>query len=469
MPWPGITAFSEAVQNPRLCFKGTELEAGEVSLNRRGTPLVSSGNFASVYRVSVGNRTYAVRCFTREVTNKQFRYGELSSNLAHPPQFFVGFEYVERGIRVKGDWYPIVKMDWVDGEQLDRFVSSGRDQPDTLWRVAAEWRSVAAILKGLHIAHNDLQHGNVMVQTDGSIRLVDYDGMFLPKFRGETSPEEGHPNYKHPMRSSEHYDEFVDNFPSLVIYLSLRAIASDPGLWEHYNQDNLIFTKNDYANPQSSKVFDRLKKSHDQAVVRLTERLEEYCALPVEKVPDLATVLQDVPLSATVPPPPTAAPSGPPRPTVSSTTDGSYRQTLQIRERTGATPTPPPAGQAAGAPQTAVPAPAASKETGKFTRVMGGAMLTGSSRRGHWLPVAGRILPERASANSGYANAHCNLLADSNTNTDQDSVAGPYSYCSSYPGPCASHRACSYAVNSYLNTDALAIATSGLHRRCLWG
>ena len=81
MPWPGITDFSEVVQNPRLCFKGTDLEAGEVSLNQRGMPLVFSGAFACVYPVSVGNQTFAVRCFTREVSDQQARYGELSSYL----------------------------------------------------------------------------------------------------------------------------------------------------------------------------------------------------------------------------------------------------------------------------------------------------------------------------------------------------------------------------------------------------
>ena len=46
MAWPGITDFSEAVQNPHLCFKGTELEAGTVAVNPRGMPLVFSGAFA---------------------------------------------------------------------------------------------------------------------------------------------------------------------------------------------------------------------------------------------------------------------------------------------------------------------------------------------------------------------------------------------------------------------------------------
>ena len=86
-----------------------------------------------------------------------------------------------------------------------------------------------------------------MVQRDGNIRLVDYDGMFLPQFRGARSPELGHTNYQHPLRTAENYDASVDNFPSLVIYLSLLAIAADPGLWSFYDEKNLILTRDDYT------------------------------------------------------------------------------------------------------------------------------------------------------------------------------------------------------------------------------
>ncbi len=361
MPWPGITDFSEAIQNPRLCFKGTDLEAGEVSLNPRGMPLVFSGAFACVYPVSVGNSTYAVRCFTREVSDQQARYGELSSYLLNVlPPSFVHFEYVEHGISVLGHWYPIVKMEWVDGELLSRFVGSRLNQPGTLRRVAAQWRGgPTASLRGLRIAHNDLQHGNVLVQTDGSIRLVDYDGMFLPGFRGERSPELGHKNYQHPERSSEHYDENVDNFPSLVIYLSLLATAADPGLWDFHDEDNLILTRKDYADPGSSEVLGRLKRSPDQAVARLAERLEGYCALPLEKVPDLEAVLQDIPPSAATSSPAAASPAAPPaapRSLGPAAAGSSSRQTLRARQPTSAPSAPPPARQRPGTPRAAVSA-----------------------------------------------------------------------------------------------------------------
>ena len=260
-------------------------------------------------------------------------------------------------------------QDGVGGrELLSRFVGSRLSQPDTLRRVAAQWRGgPTASLRGLRIAHNDLQHGNVMVQRDGGIRLVDYDGMYLPQFRGERSPELGHKNYQHPERSSEHYDENVDSFPSLVIYLSLLAIASDPGLWDYHNEDNLIFTRSDYADPRSSEVFGKLKKSPDVTVARLAERLEECCALPVDKVPDLETALQDIPPSAAVSP--VAAPSPTPtRPQAAATTGSPYRQALQSRQPTLASRQPPPPPSTSPPPPPTIrrvitpraPAPAAS-------------------------------------------------------------------------------------------------------------
>ena len=339
MPWPGITDFSEAVQSPLLCFKGTELEAGTVTVNQRGMPLVYSGAFASVYPVSVGGQTFAVRCFTREVKDQQTRYNHLSEYLINVlPPSFVHFEYVEHGINVKGTWYPIVRMEWVEGESLSSFVGSNLNDPDALRRVAREWRSgPAASLRGLGIAHNDLQHGNVMVQADGRIRLVDYDGMFLPRFGGERSPELGHRNYQHPLRTADDYDAYVDNFPALVIYLSLLAVASDPGLWQRfYNDDNLIFTRGDYAAPGSSELFDLLKMSQDQTVAKLAERLEECCALPAKDVPDLETILQAIP-QRTTPTPASSAPSSPP-PAPPGVAAQGYRQTLQAQQPAPAQP-----------------------------------------------------------------------------------------------------------------------------------
>ena len=327
MPWPSAPEFTEAIQTPRLCFSNSELAEGEVELHLSGgftgRPTVRSGSFACVYKVTTEGRQFAVRCFTREVKDQQERYNFLDEYLRSVrPEAFVGFEYIEKGMLVKGAWYPVVKMDWVTGSPLNKYVGRTLDDSDSLGRLTARWRGTNGTLRGLRIAHNDLQHGNVMVQDDGNIRLVDYDGIFLPRFQGDSSPEFGHRNFQHPLRTIQDYDAQIDNFPSLVIYLSLRALISEPDLWEEFNDDeNLLLTKNDYFDPGNSQCFMRLKGSRDPVVADLATSLEEFCALPLEHVPDLESILQGGGQLAPFPLPP-------PAPASAQASDSEYRKLI---------------------------------------------------------------------------------------------------------------------------------------------
>lgn len=348
MPWPTTTSFTDAVQNPRQCFQAPDLRAGALALTPRGTPLIYSGNFACVYRLTTRDRAVAVRCFTREVKDQQQRYNQLSSYLQGVlPDSFVGFEYLERGILVRGQWYPIVRMDWAEGEPLNQFVRQNLGRAETLNRIAARWRAAVSTLRSLGIAHNDLQHGNVMVQND-RLRLVDYDSIFLPDFQNQSSPETGHKNYQHPRRSEQDYHAQIDNFPSLVVYLSLLALVADPDLWERfYNEDNLLLTRQDYATPRESECLQALKESKDAVVRSLAAQLERYCALPVEQVPDLESIITGRTAAAGSAPGsgaaasaiamPAAAAPAPPAP-------GAYRDLLQ---NAPAPPQPQPVAPAA--------------------------------------------------------------------------------------------------------------------------
>ena len=328
MAWPGIAEFSSAIQNPVRCFADPELSSGELAVydrgGRAGMPVVSAGNFAAVYRVSNQGRSFAVRCFTRAVNDQHARYGQLDTFLrATLPPAFVEFEYLEQGILVAGDWYPLVKMEWVNGEPMNKFVESNLNTPNSLQIVAARWRGLVSALGSLNIAHNDLQHGNVMVQQDRSLRLVDYDAMFLPQYAGQASPENGHQHFQHPLKTSQNYNESVDNFPALVIYVSLLALAADPGLWNRfYNDDNLLLRRVDYGDPANSQCFQALKSSQDDTVRYLTAYLEQCCSFQVEAVPNLESILntqqgQPAPAPIAAPPPmpaPAAVVPPPPMP-----------------------------------------------------------------------------------------------------------------------------------------------------------
>ena len=294
MPWPGVTDYTDAISTPKICFADLELGQGRPQFHpMNGRPLVYSGNFASVYPVVCDGRKYAVRCFTREVRDQQQRYNQISEYLnREKPPGFVEVEYKDRGIRVKGQWYPIVKMEWVEGKSLDKYIQEILADSNALERLAKNWRMTAKELQQRGIAHNDLQHDNVMIQGDGAVRLVDYDGIFLPQYRGQGSPEIGHQNFQHPLRSAEDYAEYVDNFPALVIYLSLLAVAADSALWSKFNNDdNLIFKKSDFADPDGSECFRLLRNSQEKTIRDLAVRLAEFCSRSLKDVPDLENIL----------------------------------------------------------------------------------------------------------------------------------------------------------------------------------
>jgi hypothetical protein len=87
----------------------------------------------------------------------------------------VPFSYIPGGIKVQGKPYPLVKMQWVQGESLSAFVGRSIGYPDTLLSLAKVWMQLLSDLKAANIAHGDLQHGNVLVVGD-RLRLLDYDG-----------------------------------------------------------------------------------------------------------------------------------------------------------------------------------------------------------------------------------------------------------------------------------------------------
>lgn len=122
--------------------------------------------------------------------------------------------------------------------------------------------------------HGDLQHDNIIITQEGSIKLIDYN-MFIPEFKGQNSLEIGHANYQHPRRTWVLYNERMDDFSSVLIFMSLRAIALEPYLFSEYNnKDNLIFTCNDFLYPDNSELLSHLEKNTDKILNHCIDALE---------------------------------------------------------------------------------------------------------------------------------------------------------------------------------------------------
>ena len=253
-------------------------------------PRPISGNFASVYKVKCGDKSWAVRCFLREGDHQAERYEEISRYfLQQGFKFAVPFEFIREGIKIGGQWYPILKMEWVDGITVDQFVRQEANNPAKLLWLAEELRQLVEDMQSRKIAHGDLQHANLIVNGD-SLLLVDYDCVYVPNLSGMESAELGHRNYQHPKRSGKDFGVDLDNFSIWVIYVSLRILAADPGLVKCADQDleSLLFTRDDFLNPNASKLFHLLEQHRSKEVVRIARLLRAVLKQPYPNIPRLS-------------------------------------------------------------------------------------------------------------------------------------------------------------------------------------
>jgi hypothetical protein len=189
----------------------------------------------------------------------------------------------------------VLIMEWVDGNPLDVYIGSLIAQhkaQGNLKPLADQWVRLIARLNSSDVAHGDLQHGNVIVTADGLLKLVDLDGMYVPALHGRPADEMGHVHFQHPKRAQAAFDERVDDFSSLAIYLSILALDKEPRLWAEFHDDNLIFSKSDFAEPARSKLFARLKAEPGE-IARLAAVLERASvAASPAATPPLSTLVR---------------------------------------------------------------------------------------------------------------------------------------------------------------------------------
>lgn len=260
--WPSARYFTEAIQCPSVCFAHPVLRTTLPAVDRLGMPLVTSGQFAYVYKLKSmnGSGDFAVRCFRGYLGDRDQRYRAIQEHLKNAPVSYLShFTYAPEGILVGGHRFPILFMNWIEGPTLDLYINEMLHRPDVLRHLCEEWLRLISALRASGVAHGDLQHGNIIVE-HGQLRLVDHDGIFVTRMAGWTASEVGHQHYQHPRRDARHFDTNLDSFSSIVIYLSLLALAERPDLWQEHHDENLLFTKSDFIDPESSSLFAKIRE-----------------------------------------------------------------------------------------------------------------------------------------------------------------------------------------------------------------
>lgn len=325
--FPSGAAYSEALQHTHLCFEHPELRDARPELTKLGLPRAISGAFASVFSLTsaASGRRYAVKCFTRHVPDQELRYQAISSRLAQldPAELSqpwnLGFEYLPDAIGVGSERYPVLKMEWIEAVTLSSWLDDNHTDRFAVDRLADRFEALTRDLSEHEIAHGDLQHGNLLVASDDSLRLVDYDGMYVPALAGLGGTERGHRNYQSPMRGNDDFGAALDRFSTWVIFMSLKATAADPALWPRLHEPRgefLLLTEEDFKNPGGSTGLQTLLAHPDPTVSGLADQVRSLAFQPLDMLPPLAHAIPKqrtaatTTTSASVPPTTTAPGTG---------------------------------------------------------------------------------------------------------------------------------------------------------------
>ncbi|MET7942929.1 hypothetical protein [Streptomyces sp. NPDC005302] len=308
--FPSGADYAEALQHTQLCFQHPELKGARPELTKLGLPRAISGAFASVFSLTsaVSGQRYAIKCFTRHVPDQEDRYQAISSRLAQlnsaelSQSWNLGFEYLPDAISVGRDRYPVLKMEWTEAVTLSSWLDDNHTHTFAVDRLAGRFEALTRDLAAHEIAHGDLQHGNLLVASDDTLRLVDYDGMYVPALAGKGGTERGHRNYQSPMRGNDDFGATLDRFSAWVIFLSLKAIATDPALWNRLHEPSgefLLLTEEDFKSPGGSTRLQTLLAHADPTVNGLADHVRSLAFQPLDLLPPLALAVPQQRTAAT--------------------------------------------------------------------------------------------------------------------------------------------------------------------------
>lgn len=263
MSRPTITQYLETLNHVQGLFR--TLDGLVPDRDLYGEPLLWVGNFSVIFRVRIQGRPHALKCYIREPNHDS----RLFAFLARPfSEYVVPCRWLPEEIYVydeheQGCYYPVMLMEWIEGETLGCRVArlAQQDDRDGLGELAGRFDRMALWLLAQPFAHGDIKHDNILVREDGSLCLIDFDGMYLPEFAGRRTSLIGSPAYQHPARNEHYFNKRMDDYPLAVISLSLHALQEDPSLFARYNdKENLIFNAAETA-VGSSALLNRLEQA----------------------------------------------------------------------------------------------------------------------------------------------------------------------------------------------------------------
>ena len=316
MQYPLMSEYVSAIQDASDNLD--ELAHLVPVLDDHGEPYRSSGAFAVVFKMKdeQTGKCYALKCFLEEQEGRAEAYRLIADELdCIDSSYVTSVKYLEKEIFVDSsceeDEFPVLLMDWVEGETMETYIANNYQDEYAMGMLCYRFCKMAAWLRSQPFAHGDIKPDNIIVRPDGTLTLVDYDGMFVPAMNGQKSPTIGTKDFSHPLRTVDDFDESIDDFALASIALSLKAISMKSTLLDIYGaSDRLLFSENDYRNPSNSKVISALQELmcdkdfctlYSLFMLALARKELSTCSfrLFIGEKPNLLQTIEDLPTKAT--------------------------------------------------------------------------------------------------------------------------------------------------------------------------
>ena len=261
MQYPLISEYLAAIQDAHDNLD--KLNHLVPVLDKHGEPYRSSGAFAVVLKMKdeQTGKCYALKCFTEDQEGRAEAYRQIAEELEFVDSpYITSVKYLEKELFVdsncEDDEFPVLLMDWIEGETMETYIAENYTDSYEMSMLCYRFCKMAAWLRSQSFAHGDIKPDNIIVRPDGTLTLVDYDGMFVPAMKGQKSPTIGTKDFSHPLRTIDDFDETIDDFALASIALSLKAISLDSSLLQSYGaSDRLLFSATDYLDLSKSKIF----------------------------------------------------------------------------------------------------------------------------------------------------------------------------------------------------------------------
>lgn len=234
-----------------------------------------------IFKTEHFSKFYAVRFFLHDDDELFRRYHQLEDYLTSKDlSWKVPFRFMDE------EYYPAVLMDWIDALSFTDYLDLIINNPTLIEKLQKKLLSVSRDLEKNSIGHGNLNMKHIRFVKEGpdyTLKLIDYDSMFIPAFKEKDSFSVGTSGFQHSMRLASDFSEKIDRFSIWVFITALEAFKIDPLLWKNSKengfdkQTQILFTYRDIAYSKQSVTFQKLRRYNNPSLNFYCDKLVEFC------------------------------------------------------------------------------------------------------------------------------------------------------------------------------------------------